>query len=145
MVDPFAERLARVRHRFVSALESKIHDALAAIPHLSGATSEAAEKVSEMYRQMHGLVGIGPTVGFAATGRAARSAETVLLEPHHAKRGLTAQEIDSFRRALQGLREAATSELKSFHASGGADAGAHCRRSGGFARSHRGNALVGRL
>jgi hypothetical protein len=117
-VDPFAERLARVRHRFVSVLESKIEDAYRAIPRLSGATSEAAEEVAEMYRRMHGLVGIGPTVGFAATGRAARGAETVLLEPHHAKRGLTAPETDSLRKALHGLREAAARELQSFYAAG---------------------------
>jgi len=117
-VDPFAERLAKVRHRFVSALESKIEDAYTAIPRLSGTTSAAAEEVAEMYRRMHGLVGIGPTVGFAQTGRAARGAENVLLEPHHAKRGLTTQEIDSFRKALHGLREAATRELQSFYAAG---------------------------
>jgi hypothetical protein len=118
-VDPFAERLAKVRHRFVSALESKIEDAYTAIPRLSGTTSEVAEEVGEMYRRMHGLVGIGPTVGFAATGKAARGAENVLLAPHHAKRGLTAEEIDSFRKALHGLREAATRELQAFYSGWG--------------------------
>jgi len=114
-VDPFAERLAKVRHRFVSALESKIEDAYTAVPRLSGTTSGSADEVGEMYRRMHGIVGIGPTVGFAATGRAARSAENVLLAPHHAKRGLTTEEIDSFRKALHGLREAATRELQTFY------------------------------
>jgi len=38
-VDQFAERLARVRQRFVSALESKIEDTFAAIPDLSGETA----------------------------------------------------------------------------------------------------------
>jgi chemotaxis protein histidine kinase CheA len=114
-VDPFAERLAKVRHRFVSALESKIEDSYAAVPRLSAAASGAAEEVAEIYRRMHGLVGIGPTVGFAATGRAARSAENVLLAPHHAKRGLTNEEVDSFRKALHALREAATKELQVFY------------------------------
>ena len=39
-VDPFTERLARVRERFVSALESKIEDTFAAIPDLSGENAD---------------------------------------------------------------------------------------------------------
>jgi hypothetical protein len=114
-VDPFAERLARVRQRFISALESKIEDTYAAIPNLSGATSATAGAVGETYRRMHGIVGIGPTVGFARTGRAARSVENILLPPHQAERGLTIEEIDSFKKALHALRETAASELQSFY------------------------------
>jgi chemotaxis protein histidine kinase CheA len=114
-VDPFTARLARVRQRFVRALESKIEDTYAAIPDLSGATSATVEAVGETYRRMHGIVGIGPTVGFARTGRAARSAENVLLLPHEAERGLTSEEMASFKKALHVLREAAASELQSFY------------------------------
>jgi hypothetical protein len=114
-VDPFAERLARVRQRFVSALESKIQDTYAALPNLSGATSDAVEAVAETYRRMHGIVGVGPTVGFARTGRAARSVENILLPPHQAERGLTIAEIESFKKALHALRETAASELQSFY------------------------------
>ena len=114
-VDPFTERLARVRERFVSALESKIEDTFAAIPDLSGATSAGVEAVGETYRRMHGLVGIGPTVGFAGTGRAARSLENILLPPHQAERGPTSQEIASFKIALHALREIAAHELQSFY------------------------------
>jgi chemotaxis protein histidine kinase CheA len=113
-VDPFAERLARVRQRFVSALESKIEDTFAALPDL-GATSDAVEAVAETYRRMHGIVGVGPTVGFARTGRAARSVENILLPPHQAERGLTIAEIESFKKALHALRETAASELQSFY------------------------------
>jgi hypothetical protein len=113
-VDPFAERLARVRERFVSALESKIEDTYAALPDLAG-ESAAFEAVDETYRRIHGIVGIGPTVGFAATGRAARTLEHILLQPHEAERGLTAAEITSFRKALHTLRETAASELQSFY------------------------------
>ena len=117
-VDPYTERLGRVRERFVSALESKIGDTFAAIPELSGETSAVNETVGETYRRIHGIVGIGPTVGFAGTGRAARHLEHILLEPHQAKRGLTLEEIASFKKALHTLRETAAGELQSFHSGG---------------------------
>ena len=47
-VDPFTERLARVRERFVSALESKIEDTFAALPQLAGETATFAA-VDETY------------------------------------------------------------------------------------------------
>jgi chemotaxis protein histidine kinase CheA len=104
-VDPFIERLGRVRERFVSALEGKIEDTYSALSDLS----------EETYRRIHGIVGIGPTVGFAATGRAARALETILLRPHEEERALTTQEIASFKEALHALRETAAQELQSFH------------------------------
>ena len=114
-VDPYTERLGRVRERFVSALESKIEDTYAAIPDLSGDTPAVVETVEETYRRIHGIVGIGPTVGFAGTGRAARSLENILLQPYQAERGLTGEELDSFKKALHALREIATRELQSFY------------------------------
>jgi chemotaxis protein histidine kinase CheA len=114
-VDPFTERLGRVRERFVAALESKIEDTYTAIPDLSGDAPEVVEAVEETYRRIHSIVGIGPTVGFAGTGRAARSVENILLRPHQAERGLTGEEIDSFKKALHALRETATRELQSFY------------------------------
>ena len=115
MTDPFAERLARVRERFVSALESKIEDTYSAIPDLSGESETVRETVDETYRRIHGIVGIGPTVGFARTGRVARQLENILLQPRQAVRGLTTEEITSFKKALHTLRETAASELQSFY------------------------------
>jgi chemotaxis protein histidine kinase CheA len=114
-VDPFTERLARVRERFISALDSKITDTYAAIPNLAGDSSDTVETIAETYRRIHGIVGIGPTVGFAGTGRAARHLEDILMQPHQSERGLTAQEILSFKKALHTLRETAAQELQSFH------------------------------
>jgi chemotaxis protein histidine kinase CheA len=114
-VDPFAERLARVRERFVLALESRIEDTFAALPDLSGETADVVETVGETYRRIHGIVGIGPTVGFVGTGRAARRVENILLEPHQSERGLTTEEIATFKKALHALREIATTELQSFY------------------------------
>jgi chemotaxis protein histidine kinase CheA len=112
-IDPFIQRLGRVRERFVSGLESKIEDTYAALPDLSEET--AGEVVAETYRRLHGIVGIGPTVGFAATGRAARALERILLRAQQEERGLTSQEIGSFTKALHALRETAAQELQSFY------------------------------
>jgi hypothetical protein len=114
-VDPFTDRLAKVRHRFVSTLEGKIEDAYAAAPKLSGAASAASITVAEAYRCMHSIVGIGPTVGFPSTGRAAREVEDVLRSPHRDRRGLTSDEVSLFMKRLHGLREAASRELRFFY------------------------------
>jgi chemotaxis protein histidine kinase CheA len=114
-VDPFADRLARVRHRFVSTLEGKIEDAHRAIAKLSVATPAATTTVAEAYRCMHGIVGIGPIVGFPATGRAAREVEDVLRPPYRDCRGLTSDEVSLVTKHLHALRETATHELQSFY------------------------------
>lgn len=113
-VDPFTDRLARVRHRFVSTLDSKIEDAHAAISSLSDVSPGAAVAAAEVYRSIHGLVGIGPTVGFPGTGQAARSVEDVLRGPYQGARGLKADEIVLFKKRLHGLREAVTREMQLF-------------------------------
>ena len=115
-IDPYTDRLARVRHRFVSTLEGKIDNAYAAIPTLSGALPTAPPAVAEAYRTMHGIVGIGPTVGFPATGRAAHAVEDVLRGPQQQKRGLNDEEILALKKRLHALREAAKREMQSFYA-----------------------------
>jgi chemotaxis protein histidine kinase CheA len=110
-VDPFTERLAKVRYRFASTLESKIEDAFVALPNLLGDGSEVNEALEETYRRIHSIAGIGKAVGFAATGRAARSVENVLMPAHYAGRGLRNEEATILRKELQALREAAQREL----------------------------------
>src|SRR5476651_962267 len=78
---PFTERLARVRHRFVASLESKIDSVYAALPKLSGEGTAVAEVVDENYRRIHDIVGVSPSVGFFATGRVARTVENILSPP----------------------------------------------------------------
>ena len=114
--DPFAERLAKVQHRFVSTLAGKIEDAHGAASNLSAASAAGPASVAETYRSMHGIVGIGPTVGFPSTGRAAREVEDVLRSPHRDGRALTCEEVSLFMTRLQALREVATRELELFHA-----------------------------
>lgn len=77
--DIFADRVAKVRQRFVSTLEAKIDETCAALPKLGGGAPPAATAVAEAYRCMHGIVGIGRTVGFPDTGRAAHEVERPAL------------------------------------------------------------------
>jgi hypothetical protein len=112
VVDPFAERLARVRQRFISTLESKIEHSYADLPKLSGEGRDAIDTLGEAYRRMHDIAGVGPTIGFVATGRAAKTVENILLGPYRATRGLGAAEVDAFKKALHVLREAAQREVQ---------------------------------
>lgn len=113
--DAFADRLARVRRRFVSTLQGKIDDTHASIPKLSAVAPAAAAAVGEAYRCMHSIVGVGPTVGSPATGRAARDVEDALRPAQNERRGLKEDEILVLKRRLQDLREAAARELHVFY------------------------------
>jgi chemotaxis protein histidine kinase CheA len=114
--DIFADPVAKVRERFVATLEAKIDETSAALPKLGGAAPEATAvaAVSEAYRAMHAIVGIGRTVGFPDTGRAAHEVEDVLRPPYQAGRGLSDDEISHLKDSLQTLRTIAVRELQSF-------------------------------
>jgi chemotaxis protein histidine kinase CheA len=116
--DIFADRVAKVRQRFVATLEAKIEETSAALPKLGGVApaDTAAAAVSEAYRAMHAIVGIGRTVGFPDTGRAAHEVEDVLRPPHQAGRGLNDDEISHLKDSLHALRTIAARELQSFQA-----------------------------
>lgn len=116
--DIFADRVAKVRLRFVATLEAKIEETAAALPKLGGGAlaDTAVAAVAEAYRAMHAIVGIGRTVGFPDTGRAAHEVEDVLRPPYHAGRGLSDDEISHLKDTLQALRTIAARELQSFQA-----------------------------
>jgi hypothetical protein len=114
-LDPYTDRLAKVRRRFVSTLEGKIEDAFGQVPKLAATVPAASATVAEAYRAMHGIVGIGPTVGFPSTGRAAREVEDVLRSPHRGGRGLSAGEVSLVMKRLHALRETASRELQVFY------------------------------
>jgi hypothetical protein len=111
-VDQFTERLAIVRHRFVSTLESKIEDTYVALSAMSGEGVAAITATAETFRRVHGIVGIGPTVGFPSSGRSARLAENVLLPAYQAGRALKPDELQSFKNALSALQAAVQAELQ---------------------------------
>jgi HPt (histidine-containing phosphotransfer) domain-containing protein len=117
--DQFEIRLARVRHRFATTLEGKIKDAVVSADRMAHGHGEVIKHISVSYRDLHGISGIGPTVGFAATGEAARAAEGYLLQAHREQRELTEPEVISLKKALEHLRVAATSELRLMYQRGG--------------------------
>jgi hypothetical protein len=114
--DPFMERLARVRVRFATTLPAKVEETCAAVPYLSDGSQAAVTAVADAYRCVHGIVGVGPTVGFPGSGSAARAVEDVLRPAQQARRGLTADETAQLTKTLQVLRDVATRELQSVHA-----------------------------
>jgi hypothetical protein len=114
--DEFTERLARIRQRFAASLQSKVDDSYAALPILSDRAAEAIEAIEAIvvtHRRLHEMCGIAPSIGFLATGTAARTAESVLREPAKTKRPLTADEVAAFTLNLDSLRVAAQSDLQS--------------------------------
>jgi hypothetical protein len=117
--DQFEVRLARVRHRFATTLEGKIKDAVVSADHIARGHGEVIKQVSDSYRDLHGISGIGPTVGFVGTGEAAHAAEGFLMQAHREQRGLTEREVISLKKALERLRVAAASELRSMYQRGG--------------------------
>jgi hypothetical protein len=110
--DHFSDRLAAVRERFASGLVDKIAATCAAIPTLTGDQASAVAAVEASYRRIHGICGVGASVGFVTTGQAAREVEAVLLPPFRANRGLDADEVVRLERTLAALSAAAQAELQ---------------------------------
>jgi chemotaxis protein histidine kinase CheA len=63
---------------------------------------------------MHSIVGIGSTVGFPATGRAAHEVEDLLRAAQNEHRGLSDDEISKLRERLIALRAAVEREMQLF-------------------------------
>jgi len=112
-VDEFTKRLARIRERFATTLSGKVDDSYAALTKLSDKDAAAIETVIVVHRKLHEMCGIAPSVGFPATGAAARAAESVLREAAKIKRSLTPQEVTAFTAELDALRAASQRDLQS--------------------------------
>ncbi len=117
--DQFENRLAIVRHRFATTLESKIANVLVSADRMSRSKDGAIKDLSESYRHLHNICGIAPTVGFTTTGEAARAAEVALMQAHRERRSLTDTEVLNLKKALGRLRVAAASELRLMFQRGG--------------------------
>jgi hypothetical protein len=75
------EYIERARKRFAAKLVGRIAEIGARLPLLAGELRQVAGVVDEVHRRVYDLAGIGPAVGFAATGNAARQCERILLQP----------------------------------------------------------------
>jgi hypothetical protein len=109
----FAERIARVRTRFVTRFADKLQETDATLPHLAGDGADAANAVEAAYRRFHDMCGIGPTIGFDATGRAAKVLDAILIAPFRGRRGLSSDELARFQEGLETLRAAGRTEMES--------------------------------
>lgn len=116
--DRFEKGVARLRHRFAATLESKIRTTVVSADHLARGDDGVFKRVSESYRHLHGIYGIGTTVGFPATSEAAREAEASLLQAYHEGRGLSEGEVRGLKRALVNLQAAAAAELRTMYRRG---------------------------
>jgi hypothetical protein len=110
--DQFHDRLDAVRRRFASSLQRKIEDTVAELPQLSGDSDAVVNAVEASYRRIHGICGVGATVGFVVTGRAAKKAEDALVGAFRGRRGLGAEELIRLEKALAALAAAAVNELR---------------------------------
>jgi HPt (histidine-containing phosphotransfer) domain-containing protein len=117
--DLFEIRVARVRHRFAATLQSKIDTAMVSADRMSRGDGSVIKYVSDSYRHLHSIYGLGATVGFAATGEAAHAAEVALIQAYHEKRPLTEDEAGRLKKALARLRDVAASELRLMYQRGG--------------------------
>jgi chemotaxis protein histidine kinase CheA len=109
--DLFAERFAAVRQRFVSKLEARIDEIEGTVPKLG--RNGSPEVLARAHRRAHDLCGVGPTMGFVATGKAARAIEQLMLTALRADRLLTGDELGQLTEGLAALRAAATAETRS--------------------------------
>jgi HPt (histidine-containing phosphotransfer) domain-containing protein len=108
--DQFAERFEAVRRRFASKLHARIDEIEATVRQLQ--SDGARDALAHAHRRAHDLCGVGPTMGFVATGQAARSIEQLLLPPLKTSRALTEDEFARLHRGIAVLRSAALAETR---------------------------------
>jgi hypothetical protein len=109
MNDPFADRVAAVRRRFVAKLATRIDVIAAALP--QPVCDDELEPLVLAHREAHSLCGVGETLGFVGTGKAARAIERLLLAAVTAGRALTDDEIPRLREGIALLRCTALAEM----------------------------------
>jgi len=109
----FAARIDTIRARVALRLADKILQTDTSLSQMTGDGSDAVDAVATAYRWLHDVSGIGPTVGFEATGRLARSCATVLLSPFRARRGLSPDELALLTESFESLRITALNEIHS--------------------------------
>jgi chemotaxis protein histidine kinase CheA len=109
MSDLFADRMAAIRQRFIIKFDDRIDEIESAIP--QPGRDDEFDILALAHRQAHGLCGIGPTLGFVGTGKAARLIEQLLRPVVKAERALTDDEIPRLREGIALLRSTARAEI----------------------------------
>ena len=107
----FLNRIAEIRARFASKLADKIQATEAVFLQLACDENAAVDAVATVYRRFHEIYGISSTVGFEATGQAARTLDGILVEPFRDRRGLRADELAQLKEGLETLRIAVQAEM----------------------------------
>jgi hypothetical protein len=106
----FVARIDRIRLRVVSKLAEKIREIDATMSFMAGDGDGAADAVASAYRWFHDVSGIGPIVGFEATGQHARLCAAVLIGSFRAQRGLSPDELALLTSGFETFRIAALNE-----------------------------------
>jgi HPt (histidine-containing phosphotransfer) domain-containing protein len=78
-------------------------------PQLGGASLDI---LARAHRDAHHLCGVGASLGFAETGKAARPIEQSLLAAVKAERALTSEEISRLLAGIALLRSTACAEME---------------------------------
>jgi hypothetical protein len=108
----FIERMAQIRARFARKLANEVEEMSLNFGRLAGASREAVEATAAAYLTFHEMCGIGPTIGFEATGQAARAVDGILILAYRAQRGLTDDELSRLKGELEHVRAAMRAEIK---------------------------------
>jgi chemotaxis protein histidine kinase CheA len=108
----FADRLAALRQRFATQLDSRIAGMETAMLQRE---DDDLDDLAHAHRDAHHLCGVGATLGFVGTGMVARSIEQILLAAVKAGRALTDDELPRLRAGIALLRSTASAELRSVH------------------------------
>lgn len=109
----FVARIDRIRARVALKLAHNIQQTDAALSQMTGDGTGATDAVATAYRWLHDISGIGPTLGFEATGRQARLCAAIVVDPFRTQRGLSPDELALLTSGLEFLRIAALNETHS--------------------------------
>jgi hypothetical protein len=106
----FVARIDTIRLRVVLKLAEKIREIDATMSIMAGDGDDAVDAVASAYRWFHDVSGIGPIVGFEATGQHARLCAAVLIGSFRAQRGLSPDELALLTSGFENFRIVALNE-----------------------------------
>ena len=101
--EQFATRIDKIRVRFAYRLAEKLEQTDAALSQMMH-DGGGVDAIATAYRWFHDVSGIGPTLGFVATGNAARKCADILVDAFRSHRSLLPDELASLNSAFDSLR-----------------------------------------